>query len=511
VDYYVPDAAGSHDWKFGVEWAIDSSQYGSNASSGGFRYWDNSQLGRPNNVDEIELFSIPADPDAFNNADNRNKTTAVFVQDTWSPNSRMTLNLGFRYARQRAYYLDADLAPLLSDFFPTGTIPGETVQVWHNIAPRLGLTYDVSGSGKTVVKVHYGRYYFNIADTLSPANPASVARIRYKFLDQNENARYDGPQELGPVVSQSGTVGTDLSNLSSTEVADLKNAFADEFSLSAEHEIAPDTSIRLSYVRKMQRHDYGTWNVAQQLPLSAAGIPFTATCDGCPAGFEGSTVNLLRVPDEAAGDQNIIIDTFPNSDANYDTIQFAFQRRFAENFFIQTSFDYQWRDELRAASGESRSPLTADPLDVGTDGANTVWQNHSADVPFRQNNTNWGFRLLGRYVFDHDIAVSANWRMQSGWPWAPIFRTPVPGSGTQPVFLENVNNNRSESVSLVDLRFEKGFAVGASGRVSILADLYNTFNGNAETNFQLRTGSSFNNIIAALDPRTFKIGIRYQF
>lgn len=511
VNYYMPDAAGSHDWKFGLEWAIDSAQYGSNGNSGSIRYFDNSALGRPNNVDEIALFNIPADPAGFNAADDRDKTTAIFVQDTWSPNSRLTLNLGFRFARQNVYYLDADLAPLQTEFFPTGTIPGETTQTWNNFAPRLGLTYDVSGSGKTVAKAHYGRYYFNIADTLSAGNPAAAANVRYKFLDQNANGIYDGSSELGALVSQSGTTGSDLANVSATEITDLDHAYADEISLSVEHELAAETSMRFSYVRKMQRNEYGQWNFAQQIPLSTAGIPFTAVCEGCPGQFDGTTLNLLRVPDAAAGAQDNKVATFPDVASNYDTIQFAFQRRFSENFFVQSSFDYQWRDELRAASGESRSPLTADPLDAGTDGGNTVWQNHSADVDFRQPSTNWNFRLLGRYVFDHDIAVSANWRMQSGWPWAPIFRTNIPGSGTQPVFLENINNNRSQNVTLVDLRFEKGFAVGGRGRISILADLYNTFNGNPETNFQLRTGSSFNNIIAALDPRTFKIGLRYQF
>jgi hypothetical protein len=44
-----------------------------------------------------------------------------------------------------------------------------------------------------------------------------------------------------------------------------------------------------------------------------------------------------------------------------------------------------------------------------------------------------------------------------------------------------------------------------------MLDLYNLFNSNSEVNFNLRTGSRFRNIIAALDPRAFKIGIRYQF
>ena len=42
-------------------------------------------------------------------------------------------------------------------------------------------------------------------------------------------------------------------------------------------------------------------------------------------------------------------------------------------------------------------------------------------------------------------------------------------------------------------------------------DFYNLFNGNAETNFILRTGGSFRGIIAALDPRAVKVGVRFQF
>jgi hypothetical protein len=37
------------------------------------------------------------------------------------------------------------------------------------------------------------------------------------------------------------------------------------------------------------------------------------------------------------------------------------------------------------------------------------------------------------------------------------------------------------------------------------------FNSNPETNFVVRTGSNFQNIVAVLDPRVVKIGIRFQF
>ena len=511
VNYYVPNAAGSHDFKLGYDFQVDSSQYGSNANSGAIRYFDNGSLGRPQNVDEIALFSVPTS--GFINADNRDRHNDFFVQDTWTPSSRVTLNLGFRFSRQEAYYLSAELSPQLTEFFPTGSTQGRTLTTWNSFAPRLGVTLDMTGDGKTVVKAHYGRYYNNIADTLSSGNPAAVAFQRFKFLDQNQNGIFDGAQELGALVGQQGTVGSSLEGAQGTSVnPDLQEAYADEYSFSVERELAQDTSVRFSYIRKEWNNDYGLYNVAQQQALlDGRGIPFTVTCDGCPGRFAGTTLNLQRVPDDVANVQNSVIDTFPGADYNYDTIQGAFSRRFSDNLFVQTSFDYQWRDEFRAATSESRSPLTSDPIDVGSDNAGTIFQNHSLDVPFSQNNTNWGIRGIARYEFPHELAVSTNIRIQSGFPYAPIHRVSIPGSGTQPVFLEDIDQNRSDNVTIVDFRAEKSVVLAGRYRMTGLFDVYNLFNSNPETNFQLRTGASFNNIIAALDPRAIKIGVRFQF
>jgi hypothetical protein len=494
MNYYVPNKAGSHDWKFGFDWQIDSSQYGSNSNSGAIQYWDNANLGRPHNVDEIRLFNVKAE--GANQADNRDTHTAFFVQDTWSPNDRLTLNLGFRFHRQVASYKDANLEPLFAEFFPTGTIEGKTLVTWNNWAPRLGVTYDITGSGKTVFKGHYGRYYINIADQLSAANPGAYAYVHYKFLDQNQNGLYDGSSELGTLVSTRGTVGTSLATATGTPVnPDLEPSYADEFSASVEHEIAPDTSIRFSYVRKQLRNDFAQWNRAQVIPLLENPVPYTATCNGCPGSFAGQTLSLVRVPDAAANKQDQGIDTF----------QVAFQRRFSQDFFVQTSYDYQLRDERRRATGISTSPLVADPLSV------LFWQNHNPSVDNIQPNSNWNFRLLGRYVLPKEVAVSANLRMQSGWPWAPVYAVSIPGSGTQSIFLEDVDNNYSKTATLVDFRLEKAFTFGGRYKVTGLFDTYNVFNSNTPTNFFMNTGRTFGNIIAALNPRAIKIGARFQF
>ena len=114
-------------------------------------------------------------------------------------------------------------------------------------------------------------------------------------------------------------------------------------------------------------------------------------------------------------------------------------------------------------------------------------------------------------MLPYDVGVSANVRHQSGWPYALIQRVDIPGTGTnQPIFLTDLSENRSENVTMMDLRLDKAFNVGARGRVTLMLDFYNLFNSNAVTNFSLRTGDN-ERVIAALDPLAMKLGVRYQF
>ena len=508
--HYVPDFGGSHDFKAGYEFQIDSSRFGSNANSGHIRYLDDSANDRPFHVDRIMVFNMPARGEIA--SDNRNRHHAMFVQDTWRPLDRLSLNLGVRYEQQRTYFLDAVSAPFLADFFPSGTVRGRTNAVWNTWAPRIGLAFSLGS--RTVLRGHYGRYYLNLADAHEDANPASTAWIRYAFLDPNGNGVYDGPDELGAKLDEQGATGADLGSEGTPVDPDLPPEYVDEINLSLEHELVEDTSIRVSYVRKDLSGDSGIWNVSQQSALLAGrGIACSADPDwDCPVNaLSGAPLNVQRVPDEVAGAVDNRIAALPGMEAAYDTLQLAVNRRFTGGLLLQASFDYQWRDEFRAAAGENRSPLFADPLVVGSGGHGRIWQNHSLEVAARQATANWGGRLLARYTLPRDVGLSANLRHQSGWPYALIQRVDIPGTGTnQPIFLSDLSENRSENVTIMDFRLDKAFSVGADRRLTLLLDVYNLFNSNAVTNFSLRTGDR-ERIIAALDPIVMKLGVRFRF
>ena len=510
LNHYVPDFAGSHDIKVGYEFQIDSSRFGANANSGPVRYLDDSANDRPFNVDRIMLFSVPAEGEIA--SDNRNRHHAMYFQDTWRPTGWLALNLGVRFEQQHTYFLDAKSEPSLVDFFPSGTTSGRTNVIWNTWAPRLGLTF--APTTRTVLKGHFGRYYVNLADSHAAANPASVAWIRYQFLDPNANGVYDGPEELGTRLDEQGATGTTLSAEGTPVDANLALEYVDEISLSMEHEVVADTSLRLSYVRKDRSGDSGIWNVPQQSALlSGRGISCAADPGWeCPLNaLTGAPLNLQRVPDDAAGLVDNRMAEFPGLQASYDTLQMAVNRRFADGLLLQASFDYQWRDEFRAAARESRSPLTADPLIVGSGGHGRIWQNHSLEIDARQETTNWGGRLLARYTLPKNVGLSGNIRHQSGWPYALIQRVDIPGTGTnQPIFLTDLAENRSENVTVADIRLDKAFGVGDGKKLTLMLDIYNLSNANAVTNFSLRTGDN-ERVIAALDPIVMKLGVRFQF
>jgi hypothetical protein len=403
------------------------------------------------------------------------------------------------------YYLDDSAEPLLTEFFDSFSVESQTAKVFNTLAPRLGATYDLSGEGKSVLKAYYGRYYANATTMSLGINPVGNSWVMYEFLDPNGNGLYDGQQELGDFVTGGGGAAGQVID------PDLKNMYVDEFSFSVEHELQTDTGVRFSYVRKQIRDSW----VHMQAPyyysvnLSRATENLTQNvsipCIDCPPGFEGSTLNLRTLPDGAPDNDLRIAQVPGDSDGNYDTIQFAFNRRFSESFFADASFDYSWRHELRSPNAVSTSPLATDPILYKWD------PEYNRDVAAVQDSTYWSFKAGSRYELGSGIGLAGTVRILSGFPWAPIYTADLPNVGTVPVFIENIENNRSETVPIVDFRADKAFNFGGKYTATVMADVYNLFNSNAETNFLLNTGSDFRNIIEWVGGRTLKIGLRFQF
>jgi hypothetical protein len=496
--YFLPTSAGSHDLKFGGEWLDDAQRNFNTGASGDILYEDLNGA-----TNQIKLFDF-GDPATlgteWTGADNRNRRAALFAQDRWALGARVTVTAGIRYDRQRPYYLDGIRKPVLSDIFPALTIPGRTLIVRNTVAPRLGVSWDPTKDGRSAVKAFYGRYYYNMSQDFANVNPGGTNAREYRFNDLNGNRLYDGRQELGALVSTTGGSTTRLD-------PSIRVPYADELDASYSRQVWGEASLRVAYVRKMVRNEYTTYNIAREgqfvVPVSLpvvlrsfdGGIQGTQTFDllDIPASLRGVVVNTIaNVPDSVGGGSH-----------NYDTFEVAFNKRFGRGLFIDSSFDYAWRNELRSNSA-STSPFSSDPLNIG------YFQNVYPAVPNRQKSTNWQAHLSGRYDWPLNIGTGVDLQVQSGWPYARLISATLPNAGTQTFFQENIRNNRSDTVPVLNIRVDKAFNTSGH-RLTLMFDLHNTLNSNAVTNFALGNGTTYNRIIATLQPRTAQVGARFEF
>jgi hypothetical protein len=497
--YFLPtENGGSHDLKFGFEWIDDQSNFASIGTSGPLLYLDTN-----GQTDEIRLTDL-GDPgklgDTWTVPSDRNRRVALYAQDRWTPSSRLTVTAGVRYDRQRPYYIEAKRDPILTDFFQQQTIPGKTIFVRNNVAPRVGVSIEPSGSGKTAVKLFYGRYYFNFADSFSGVDPGGANTKTFKFNDLNGNRLYDGPQEIGTLVSSTGGVST-------TYNRDMVTPHTDEIDASIQRQFWGESSVRVAYVRKMDRNqaDFNGYNpnwVGQfTVPVAA-----TVSIQDYGTGVAGpQTFNAYDIPASLKGVVSNVIDTIPGGgNYDYDTVEFAFNKRFSQGLFLDSSFDYTRSKEDRANSS-SNNPLTqSEPIGTG------YFENPYPTVPNKQTTSSWVFHVSSRYEFPYQIGVGVNMSVQSGWNYARLISYRFPNAGTLRFYANDLSGNRSETVPLLNLRLDKSFTFYGR-RLTGMLDLFNALNSNAVTNFNISNGSRFGQINGALDPRTVQLGIRFEF
>jgi len=130
---------------------------------------------------------------------------ALFLQDSWKPNPKLTLNYGLRWEAQIQPGLITPTPDLLYEPFigqtvtnasgtfefpGDGTIPSD----YSMFQPRLGIAYDVKGDGRSVVRANGGIYYarvpgLNLASSRSTEGSRGQTLVRFSGGD----AIFGGP------------------------------------------------------------------------------------------------------------------------------------------------------------------------------------------------------------------------------------------------------------------------------------------------------------------------------
>jgi len=153
---------GTHSYKFGF-----MDRYRGNGPT-----WNNTSVNGDMNYNflngvprSIALFATPIEQQNDINAD-----LGIFAQDSWAM-SRMSVNYGLRFDYLRASVPAQHLAA--GRFVPERNFAAvENAPNWKDINPRVGVSYDLFGDGRTAVKATVGRYISggSLASNVNPVN-----------------------------------------------------------------------------------------------------------------------------------------------------------------------------------------------------------------------------------------------------------------------------------------------------------------------------------------------------
>jgi hypothetical protein len=490
-----PILGGRHALKMGgiFTWESGSSAY-VNKASGDYLLNYLNQV--PNS---ITFYNFPITPT------NDLRSQALFAADTWTM-SRVTLNLGVRWERYRAWYPTQSRAE--GPFAPAATYPGEDILLWKRVVPRLGVAWDVRGNGKTVIKTTFGQYSnqpgYNFAENY---NPNALVSTTYRWRDLNGNGDYNpGEVNLDPNGSDylSATGGANqLVNPNLQQPNDL------EFMARIDRELVANTAVSLVYVRKTMRDQFdnnscpagyscsSTRNIAR--PAGDYTVPVTVRDPG-PDGVlgnadDGNPLTLWTYPSQfvgAAFNQTMFVNAPSDRSDIYNTIEGTFTKRYSNRWNLLASFGL--------TKNHAWMPLAAVPQTPN-------------DTLFPIDDTwNWNGRMTGSVMLPFQIQLAGTLIANSG---AHGVRTvtfgSIPQVNTVTVRIEPFGSEQLPNLSTVNLRGSKAISLLGSQKLSLTFDVFNVFNSSAPTAAAFLSGKAFGFATGLMAPRIARLGVKFAF
>src|SRR5262249_33606512 len=152
---------------------------------------------------------------------------------------------------------------------------------FNNFSPRLGLTYNLTGDGKTLARANYARYYGQVGNggVAGTINPVSQTVVRFPWADLNHNGVADpGEVQLsanGTLVTGNWSSGNPAQVLSANSVdPNLKNDTTDEIIVGMDREIGAGFAVGANYVWRR----YGNFNYNDRVGIEPSDyVPATFT------------------------------------------------------------------------------------------------------------------------------------------------------------------------------------------------------------------------------------------
>lgn len=407
--------------------------------------------------------------------------TGIYLQDSWVF-GRLTLNPGVRY--ERFVMSIPEQSAGAGTWVGARSFPAQNGIInWNTVSPRLGLSWDVFGDGRTAVKAGVSRYDRLEGVTLvQPLNRRNIAFQQCPWSDANGDLRAQNDE-----IAFGACTGSLEPSLGSVD-PDLKRPHQWEYTVMVQRQIGSRTSVSVGYYGRRFTDLYTTVNDA--VPSSAYS-PVTITN---PLTNEPMTV--YNQDPATRGLVRNVLKTIPGLEHVYNGVEFQVNTRTSRATLfggLTIGKDYGDQD-----SNDLNNP-------------NFLINNRGRigyDAPYQ-------IRAGGSYTLPGEVQLSGSIRESSGLPQRRTYvvtSAVVPGltQVTQNVQVAERGEFRYPWVNLVDLRVTRVFRFG-SVRMEPTVDLYNVFNNNAVTSAVETVGPSLGRPSAIVMGRLLRIGGHVTF
>jgi len=428
------------------------------------------------------------------------KRLGFYVQDALTIAQRATIHLGLRFDRSAARLpaiskdqsgnavsikIGTDLikpAYGLNPYDQNVIQAWDQVMVWNALSPRAGLSLDLFGNGRSILKASFSRYseYLNLG-TIQEMAPFPPTRSHsFEWYDEDGNGKVD-PTDTYALFPDEYRIYKE-SYFKQRVSPDAKAPHTNELTVGLHQETLKDLTVSLEYIVKNQTNilenvlydpDSGVEWYSADGPSQSWWVPFK-TIVPAAGDYPGTPVTVYFRSDSAPAVfdrlQNV-----PQLKRKYGALELTVRKRMSDNWQFYGSVVWgkaTGNVGLNAAASSGFSTAVGTP-------------NSFVNVPEDSRldlDRSISIRLMGTYRFPWDFFLTLYFSGWSGAPWARSVTILPPDSWARlngvtaapvTVFLERPGSRRTSFDDSLDLRIEKEFMLRNRKRLRLFADVFN--------------------------------------